>query len=73
MLCTGSAMMLTAALAVDGACVRDQDLFEDVVGKVSEPLRELSLSKRDTCSLFVAMMHSLSAVPLLADKVAPVR
>jgi hypothetical protein len=45
-----------------------QDLFEDIIIKVAEPLRELQLSRRDTASLFLAMSHTLNMVPQLTDK-----
>ena len=39
-----------------------------MVMKVSEPLLDLNLSRRDLCALFSAMMSTFDSIPLLAEK-----
>jgi len=44
-----------------------KDYFEDVLVKVTHPLRDLGLSRRDLCHLFSALINSFYSIPVLNE------
>jgi hypothetical protein len=48
--------------------VMGQDLFDDIVTRVVEPLRDLRLTRREVAALFWAMITTFPAIPQLNDK-----
>lgn len=44
-----------------------KDFFEDVLVKVTLPLRDLRLSRCDLCHLFTALINSFYSIPVLKE------